>query len=697
MNHSDFVLRVRQLEALGAADDQRFQWRIAAWLALGYVYVGGFAALMILLPSVMLIALVMSRHLFAAYMLKGALFATIGYGWALVKVFQTSRGESEERRRALTRRDAPALFALLDTISSRLQAPVLSAVYIDNAHNAGIRQVPRWGFLLGSRNELTLGLPLMQTLSKDQFAAVLAHEFAHLNGSHGKFASCVYAMRKVWENLEQHLQAHRSWANAWLRWFLRWYVPHFNAETFVLGRASEYVADRMSADIVGNTTAAQALLASTLTGYWLSNVFWPKVFMNADRHARPVDSPYTYLARLYQDIDARITLEVSAPASMALEWGHSAQEAPPKVEQPLTPMKQVARDIHSWRHFLQQPDTRAQATVWLHEALAIPTDYNDTHPCLRDRIQALSMDPTMPDLPPVGEESAASFLLGAMETTLAAEMDEQWRQEVASYWADRHAYLNEGRLAQYHSLLRKKATQAFSAQNWFDLACEQIALGHPADAYHESLQQALVLDPSHAPTHYKLGYLALEEGRLEEAATHFEATLKSDPDFVITYHDMQAQIAFRKGDLDAAREHLLAHDLHLKKHWALRQEMNEVKASDQFAPHGLDDYQIKTLRQELASVQSHITQAWLAKKISCNDERKTYWIVVLQPRMSMLTRCLGRLHYLHHPSALACHSFLEQTSLSLPGSYYSYVAEHHANDVLAQVKKTGTALFERNQ
>ncbi len=693
MNHSDFVLRIKQLEVLGADDDQRFQWRIAAWLALGYAYVGGFAAFMILLPSVVLIALVMSHHLLTAFALKGVLFATMGYGWALVKVFKTSRTEKEQERRALARTDAPALFALLDTIRSQLQAPALAAVYIDNERNASIRQIPRFGFLLGSRNELTLGLPLMQTLSKDQFAAVLAHEFAHLSGSHGKFASRVYAMRQVWENLEHHLQAHRSWANAWLRWFLRWYVARFNAETFVLGRASEYAADRMSASIVSNATMAHALLASNLTGRWMSDVFWPKIYMNADQHAQPVGNPYTQLAQLYEGRDVHIIPEVSAPVSTVQAWGRSAQEAPAQTEQSSVPMKPDSREIHSWQHFLQQTNTCAEATIWLHEELAIPTNYNDTHPCLRDRIQALGMDPTMPDLPPVGEVSAASFLLGTMEMALAAEMDEQWRQEVASYWTDRHAYLSEGRLAQYHSLLRKKATQAFSAQNWYELACEQIALGHPAAAYNDSLQQALALDPSHAPTHYKLGRLALEDGRLQEAAAHFEAALKSDPDFVTTYHDVQAQIALRKGDLDAAREHLLAHDHHLQKHWAVRQEMNEVKASDQFAPHGLSDYQIKTLREELSSVQAHITQAWVVKKIPRNDERKAYWVIVLQPRMSTLTRWLGRFHYLHHPYADACHASLAQTSLTFPGYHYRYVAEHRADAVMAQVRKIGGVLY----
>lgn len=691
MNHSDFIRRIKQLEAWGAADDQRFQWRIAVWLALGYAYVGGFASLMILLPSALVIALVMSHHLFTVFMLKGVLFATIGYGWTLVKVFKTSRNESEQKRRQLTRADAPSLFALLDTISSQLQAPSLTAVYINSERNAGIRQLPRLGFLPGSRNELILGLPLMQTLSKDQFAAVLAHEFAHLSGSHGKFASRVYVMRQVWENLERHLQAHRSWANAWLRWFLRWYVPHFNAETFVLGRASEYAADRMSADIVGNATMAQALVTSSLTGRWLREELWSKVFMNADRHAQPVGNPFTQLAKLYKGSEAHTIPVVPQLEQNMYSWGSAAQELPVNTVQP---MEHTSREIHSWQHFLEQPDTHAKATIWLHEELVIPTSYGDTHPCLRDRIGALGMDTVMPDLPPTGAESAASFLLGAMEMKLASEMDEQWRQEVAPYWADRHAYLSEERYARYHDLLRKKATQAFSAQNWFDLACAQMGLDYPAAAYRGSLQQALTLDPSHAPTHHKLGRLALEEGRLEEAAAHSEAALKSDPDYAATHHDLQAQIALRKGRLEAAREHLLAHDNYLKKQWSLQKEMNEVNANDRFAPHGLSDYQIKTLREELSSIQPQISQAWIVKKIPRNDERQAYWIVVLQPRMSVFTRWLGRLHYLHHPYAAACHALLDGISLTLPGYYHYYVAEHPSDGVMMQVPKAGMAIFE---
>jgi len=52
-------------------------------------------------------------------------------------------------------------------------------------------QSPREGIVGWPRNYLLIGLPLMKTLSVDQFEAVLAHELGHVARGHGKVSNWI--------------------------------------------------------------------------------------------------------------------------------------------------------------------------------------------------------------------------------------------------------------------------------------------------------------------------------------------------------------------------------------------------------------------------------------------------------------------------------------------------------------------------
>src|SRR5205814_4685403 len=88
--------------------------------------------------------------------------------------------------RAVTRTEAPELFAVLDDLQTQLRSAAFHQVFIDPRCNAGVVQVPRLGVFGWSRNYLLIGLPLLDGLSPDEMRAVLAHEFAHLSREHGR-------------------------------------------------------------------------------------------------------------------------------------------------------------------------------------------------------------------------------------------------------------------------------------------------------------------------------------------------------------------------------------------------------------------------------------------------------------------------------------------------------------------------------
>lgn len=197
-------------------------------------------------------------------------------------------------------------------------------------------QTPRFGLLGGYCNTLMIGLPLMQALSPKEFASVLAHEYGHLSGSHGKLGAWIYRIRSVWLQMAQGFSNGSSFIDRTIHRFFRWYVPYFNAYSFVLARQQEYEADRASARLVGARVAADALVAADLKGRFIAEHFWPGLYAQADMRPKPEFLPHATMRNL-------------------LRYG-------------------------------AQPEEYSQ---WLRESLGRITAYDDTHPSLRDRLEAL--------------------------------------------------------------------------------------------------------------------------------------------------------------------------------------------------------------------------------------------------------------------------------------------------------------------
>lgn len=372
--------------------------------------------------------------------------------------------------RALTRAEAPALFEAMDGMRERMKGPRFHHVLITDDVNAAVVQRPTFGLFGWPRNYLLLGLPLLEAMTPEEALAVVAHEYGHLAGSHGRFGAFIYRLRLTWGTVQAVTSQWPGWVGAGARKALGWYVPYFNAYTFVLARANEYQADRASADLVGADVAAHALKRVNLAG---------------PRHERFMD-----------DVATTIRDEAEPPADLTLRWAALAADAP-------------AAD---------------QARGWLDRALQRLPMPQDTHPALRDRLQALRTPADVAELPPlcVGT-SAAQAWLGAGLDPLRQEFAREWLARVQPHWRERHAELQRQReelagLAALEAPDREQQLRRIRLQQALEPAHDAVpALAafnatHPDDAaglFHEGaarldagdevglalLERAMALDP----------------------------------------------------------------------------------------------------------------------------------------------------------------------------------------------------------
>lgn len=384
MTEQEFDALVARLEDEAGQNPGFYKLRLGAFASLGYLYLIGVVVLLVAVTVGLILSLFLSRGLIL--LIKKLVIPLVILIGVVLRSLWVRLDAPEGRR--LERRDHPVLFALIDDLRRTAKAPRAHVVLLTNDFNAAIVQVPRLGMFGWQKNYLILGLPLMQLLTLEEFKAVVAHEFGHLSGAHGRFGAWIYRIRAGWARLDETLQKEQHWGSFMFVPFFRWFAPKFAAYSFVQARQQEYEADRVAAATVGAGSLASALVRLRLKARELEESYWPAIYSRADHEPEPTVAPFSGL--------------------LAAER----------------------------RGFLPQ------VTEHLAMALERQTSTADTHPCLRDRLAALRCDACVPG--PL-ERSAADLLLGDGLDALASDCDREWRRTVSDWWIQRHSHVENGR------------------------------------------------------------------------------------------------------------------------------------------------------------------------------------------------------------------------------------------------------------
>ncbi|PRC92529.1 M48 family metallopeptidase [Solimicrobium silvestre] len=422
MEMDRFKSMVTRLEQESAATPTRYRLKvimltlvgfgilalILAAVGLGLVLVVGFAAAMVFTGGAALILLLKLGKLLILLALP-FWFTLKSSVQALFIRMPAPTG------REINRTEAPQLFAALDNMRSQMDGPRVHHVLLINDVNAAVVQRPALGLFGWPRNYLLLGLPLLEYMTPDEALAVVAHEYGHLAGSHGRFSAFIYRLRHTWSTVEAYISHFQGWLSRLISPMVRWYASYFNAYTFVLARADEYRADAASAELVGSHNATRAL---------------KRVNIIAPRFRQ-------YLENTFKQVNENST----PPNDLLQRWASSTSIAPEET----------------------------QMVRWLEDALDKEGHFADTHPTLRKRLVSIAnKEEELLTLPPtILEEPASSVWFAQSLESLRIELQEQWAKQVAPSWGTRHIEIHKQqmRLQELQSMPHRDTERQFEMLN----------------------------------------------------------------------------------------------------------------------------------------------------------------------------------------------------------------------------------------
>lgn len=611
MNRDEFDSLVLRLETRYAHRPAALRRSVMVWILAGYAFLLAWIAPLLAIGGLVLCGGASLLPAPAVWILIGAVIFAIGLiQTALLLSIRLERPKGV----VVTRQSAPGLFQELDQISDSLRCRHFHRVCLSHDFGAAVWRVPRLGLFGWSEVHLSIGWPLLTSLSPPDAHAVLAHEFAHLSREHGRFGHWLYGLHQTWGRVVGELQGEdrsttvRKFLAA-LIWGLNWFWPRLNARMFLLSRAAEYEADRQAAEVAGAEPLASSLWRIECLDHVLREDFWPGIRKLEGLHPEP-------------------------PADM----------------------------LRRMRESLSTPPEPEAARRWMTEVELALTDQTNTHPSFGDRTRALGLLPESfhrQGFPVPPRVSAAMEFFGDSAPRFEEELSAFWQRESRDAWRRRHGRSNVlnrrlgelpltvGAPASAKSIGTEDAEsdlEALPASNsppaelpvdagvlWEQACVLADVEGMPAAE--PVLRRLLSVQPMHVYANMMLGQHLLERSPAEGIQL-LRRVITSDRDDVIPQAGAMLAEYFRRigsqEELQTIRRHMADYENESR---AARKERSSVTISDTFEPHDLARHELEPL---VALLKSHeeLRRGWLVQKALRHFPHRRLFVLCVEAQRS---------------------------------------------------------------
>lgn len=453
----------------------------------------------------------------------------------------------------ISHKNAPELFDMIEDIRKTTNAAKINSVLITNEFNAAVCQIPMLGLFGFYRNYLIIGLPIMMALSKDELKSVLSHEIGHLSHNHSRFSNWIYRMRSTWLNIYLAFENRSRIGSFLFKHFINWYYPRYNEMSLSLIRLDEYEADKFSVDAVGAETTASCLLNFCLKYSFFDEVFWKKVNDKTFTDSNPPSDLYNQLLDTFKE--------------------------------------EVPTDKN---------------TKWLKLSLKEKESYEDTHPTLKQRLNAIGVEPFIPE---TVKYPAIDLLENSMNDYIN-EFNELWFKAAKEAWEEQYKELQECKQKLYELECKGDYKNLTSDEQWDFIALTDLLKG--TDSALPFYFKYAKTNPYFAPAQFAIGNYLLDQND-ETGIKYLEKAMELDKETILSACELiyKFLICIDK-DEDAEKYYEMAenHALLVEK---FEEEQCSLSTDDTFLPANFDEDEINHI-QSILSNHKGVTDAYLVEK-----------------------------------------------------------------------------------
>lgn len=181
----------------------------------------------------------------------------------------------------ITKQNEPKLFQMIEEIVAEVKTSFPKRIYLSSNVNAAVfYNSSFWSMFLPIRKNLEIGIGLVNSISKEEFKAILAHEFGHFSQRSMKVGSFVYNVNKILHNMlfnnNGYISLAQGFANVHgllyvfaklavgitggIQWILGKVYMLVNLSYLGLSREMEFHADEVAARVAGSKPMISGLM-----------------------------------------------------------------------------------------------------------------------------------------------------------------------------------------------------------------------------------------------------------------------------------------------------------------------------------------------------------------------------------------------------------------------------------------------------
>lgn len=177
----------------------------------------------------------------------------------------------------IKRKSALVLYKLLHDIQQYYPKAKIKQIIVSGNFELKLVKVPFTGIPLFHRNVLVVGMPLMMTLSPNQFQCLCTREIIQYSNNRPFSATWINQLRDTWNRYRVTLKPQSCIGHQVLYWFFYIYSPLYNVFSLPARLSDELNADRNALDLVNSDELLSALQASMRANNYLRKDFWPRI------------------------------------------------------------------------------------------------------------------------------------------------------------------------------------------------------------------------------------------------------------------------------------------------------------------------------------------------------------------------------------------------------------------------------------